>query len=160
MTEKLPSTSFIVSMAFLCGFGAAAAMITGLGMIVLVTVSDNAFAPLVQGVGIGATIVAFLALIAGLILVGLRRDNRVRWVRIAAVTGAVLIVYVLATAITSLFVTPGNGWLVALSGVFVFVSPATFVLVLATAVATWAFFGSLGWQARNGETRQYLAPGD
>ena len=33
-------------------------------------------------------------------------------------------------------------------------------IVVATVAATWAYFGSLRWQARNAETKQYLAPED
>lgn len=160
MTEKLPSTSYIVSMGFLYGVAAAAAFILGLGVVTVVTVSDNPFAPLTQGPAIAALIVAVLVLIAALIVVGLQRDNRLRWARIAAISGGVLLAYLVAYAIVSILTSGSDGFLVALSALFLFVSPATLVIVVATVVATWAYFGSLRWQARNSETKQYLPPGD
>ena len=160
MTEKLPPTSFIVGMAFLYGVAAAAVVIAGLGMVTVVTETDNAFAPLVQGAGVVALIVALASLIGALAVIGLRRDNRVRGVRIAAITAGVLIVYLLAYAITIVAVSHDDGFVVALTAVFVFASPATLVVVVATAAATWAYFGTLGWQARNADTRQYLGADD
>lgn len=160
MTEKLPATSYIVSMGFLYGVAAAAVLIMGLGLVTVVTVSDNPFSPLIQGPAIAALIVAMLVLIAALIVAGLRRDNRLRWARIAAITGGVLLAYLVAYAIVSILTSGSDGFLVALSALFLFVSPATLVIVVATVVATWAYFGSLRWQARNAETKQYLAPGD
>ena len=160
MTEKLPSTSFIVSMAFLYGVAAGAVVILGLGVVSLVTLSDNPFAPLAQGPAIAAAIVAMLILIGALIVAGLRRDNRLRWARIAGITGVVLLAYLVGYAIVSILTSGDDGFLVALSSLFLFVSPATLVIVIATVVATWAYFGSLRWQARNAETKQYLAPED
>jgi hypothetical protein len=160
MTEKLPSTSFIVSMAFLYGVAAAAVVILGLGVVTVVTLNDNPFAPLIQGPAIAAVIVAMLILIGGLIFVGLRRDNRLRWARIAGITGGVLIAYLVGYAIFSVLTSGGDGFLVALSALFLFVSPATLVILVATVVATSAYFASLRWQARNAETKQYLAPED
>lgn len=160
MTEKLPPTSFIVGMAFLYGVAATAVVIAGLGMVTVVTETDNAFAPLVQGAGVAALIVAFAAFIGALAVIGLRRDNGVSGVRIAAITAGVLIVYLLAYAITIVAVSHDDGFVVALTAVFVFASPATLVVVVATAAATWAYFGTLGWQARNADTRQYLGADD
>jgi len=160
MTEKLPSTSFIVSMAFLYGVAAGAVLILGLGVVSLVTLSDNPFDPLAQGPAITAVIVAVLVMIGALIVVGLRRDNRLRWTRIAAITGVVLIAYLVGYAVVSIITSGGDGFLVALSSLILFVSPPTLVICVAAVVATWAYFGSLRWQARNAETRQYLAPED
>ena len=160
MTEKLPSTSFIVSMALLCGVGAAAVVILGLGVVTVVTLDDNPFAPLIQGPAIAAVIVAMVVLMGALIVVGLRRDNRLRWARIAGITGGVVIAYLVGYAVVSVLTSGGDGFLVALSSVLLFVSPATLVICVAALVATWAYFGSLRWQARNAETKQYLAPGD
>jgi hypothetical protein len=160
MTEKLPSTSFIVSMAFLYGVAAGAVVILGLGVVSLVTLSDNPFAPLAQGPAIAAVIVAMLVLMGSLIFVGLRRDNRLRWARIAGITVVVLIAYLAGYAVVSVLTSGGDGLLVALSSLFLFVSPATLVTCVAAIVATWAYFASLRWQARNAETKQYLAPED
>jgi uncharacterized membrane protein (DUF106 family) len=90
--------------------------------------------------------------------VGLRRDNRLRWTRIAAITGVVLIAYLVGYAVVSIITSGGDGVLVALSSLILFVSPPTLVICVAAVVATWAYFGSLRWQARNAETKQYLAP--
>jgi hypothetical protein len=160
MTEKLPSTSFIVSMALLYGVASGAVVIMGLGVVSLVTLNDTRFAPLSQGPAIAAVIVALLVLMGALIVVGLRRDNRLRWARIAGITGVVLLAYLVGYAIVSILTSGDDGFLVALSSLFLFVSPATLVIVVATVVATWAYFGSVRWQARNAETRQYLAPED
>jgi hypothetical protein len=160
MTEKLPATSYIVSMGFLYGVAAAAALILGLGVVTVVTVSDNPFAPLIQGPAITALIVAMLVLIGALIVVGLQRDNRLKWARIAGITIGVLLAYLVAYAIVSILTSGSDGFLVALSALFLFVSPATLVIIVATVAATWAYFGSLRWQARNAETKQYLAPED
>jgi hypothetical protein len=160
MTEKLPSTSFIVSMALLYGVASGAVVIMGLGVVSLVTLNDTPFAPLSQGPAIAAVIVALLVLMGALIVVGLRRDNRLRWARIAGITGVVLLAYLVGYAIVSILTSGDDGFLVALSSLFLFVSPATLVIVVATVVATWAYFGSLRWQARNAETKQYLAPED
>jgi hypothetical protein len=160
MTEKLPSTSFIVSMAFLYGVAGGAVVILGLGVVSLATLSDNPFAPLIQDPAIAAVIVAMLVLMGALIVAGLRRDNRLRWARIAGITGVVLLAYLVGYAIVSILTSGDDGFLVALSSLFLFVSPATLVIVIATVVATWAYFGSLRWQARNAETKQYLAPED
>jgi hypothetical protein len=160
MTEKLPSTSFIVSMALLYGVASGAVVIMGLGVVSLVTLNDTPFAPLSQGPAIAAVIVALLVLMGALILVGLRRDNRLRWARIAGITGVVLLAYLVGYAIVSILTSGDDGFLVALSSLFLFVSPATLVIVVATVVATWAYFGSLRWQARNAENKQYLAPED
>jgi hypothetical protein len=160
MTEKLPSTSFIVSMAFLYGVAGGAVVILGLGVVSLATLSDNPFAPLIQGPAIAAVIVAMLVLMGALIVAGLRRDNRLRWGRIAAITGVVLVAYLVGYAVVSVLTSGGDGFLVALSSLFLFVSPATLVICVAAVVATWAYFASLRWQARNADTKQYLADGD
>jgi predicted membrane metal-binding protein len=126
----------------------------------LVTLSDNPFAPLIQGPAIAAVIVAMLVLMGALIVAGLRRDNRLRWGRIAAITGVVLIAYLVGYAVVSVLTSGGDGFLVALSSLFLFVSPATLIICVAAVVATWAYFASLRWQARNADTKQYLADGD
>nr|KGA07225.1 MAG: hypothetical protein GM42_1935 [actinobacterium acMicro-1] len=158
MTEKLPATSYIVSMGFLYGVAAAAVLIMGLGIVTVVAVNENPFEPLVQGPALTAAIIAMVLLIGALILAGLRRDNRLRWTRIAGITGGVLLAYFAGYVIVSILTSGSDGLLVALSALFLFVSPATLVIVVATVAATWAYFGSLRWQARNGETKQYLAP--
>jgi predicted membrane protein len=64
-------------------------------------------------------------LIGALIAVGLQRDNRLKWARIAAITGGVLLAYLVAYAIVSILTSGSDGFLVALSALFLFVSPAT-----------------------------------
>ena len=160
MTEKLPATSFIVGMAFLYGVAAAAVLIMGLGIVTVVTVNDNPFEPLVQVPALTAAIIAMVLLIGALILAGLRRDNRLRWTRIAGITGGVLLAYFAGYLIVSILTSGSDGLLVALSALFLFVSPATLVIVVATAAATWGYFGTLRWQVRNADTKQFLTPED
>jgi hypothetical protein len=126
----------------------------------LATLSDNPFAPLIQGPAIAAVIVAMLVLMGALIVAGLRRDNRLRWGRIAAITGVVLVAYLVGYAVVSVLTSGGDGFLVALSSLLLFVSPATLIICVAAVVATWAYFASLRWQARNADTKQYLSPED
>jgi hypothetical protein len=49
---------------------------------------------------------------------------------------------------------------VALSALFLFVSPATLVIAVATVAATWGYFGTLRWQVRNADTKQFASPDD
>jgi hypothetical protein len=95
-----------------------------------------------------------------LMALGLRRDNRLRWTRIVGITGGVLLVYFVAYAVVSILTSGSDGLSVALSALFVFVSPATLVILVATVVATWAYFGTLRWQARNADTKQFSSPDD
>ncbi len=160
MTEKLPATSFIIGMALLYGVAAAAVLIMGLGIVTVVAATDNPFAPLVQGPALTAAIIALLVLIVLLIVVGLRRDNRVRWTRIAGTSGLVVLAYLVAFVIVSILTSGSDGLLVALSALFLFVSPATLVIAVATVAATWGYFGTLRWQVRNADTKQFASPDD
>jgi len=160
MTEKLPATSFIVGMAFLYGVAGAAVLIMGLGLVTVVAETDNPFEPLVQGPALTAIAIAMVLLMVALMALGLRRDNRLRWTRIVGITGGVLLVYFVAYAVMSILTSGSDGFSVALSALFVFVSPATLVILVATVVATWAYFGTLRWQARNADTKQFSSPDD
>ena len=160
MTEKLPATSFIVGIALLYGVAAAAVLIMGLGVVTVVAANDDPFAPLVQGPALTAAIISMLVLMGTLVIVGLRRDNRLRWTRIAGITGGVLLAYFVAYVVVSILTSGSDGLLVALSALFLFVSPATLVIVVATAAATWGYFGTLRWQVRNADTRQFASPED
>jgi hypothetical protein len=147
-------------MAFLFGVAAAAVLIMGLGVVTVVSLNDNPFEPLVQGPALTASVIAMLVLIGVLIIAGLRRDNRLRWSRIAGITGGVLLAYFAGYVIVSILTSGSDGLLVALSALFLFVSPATLVFLVATVVATWAYFGTLRWQARNADTKQFSSPDD
>ena len=160
MTEKLPATSFIVGLALLYGVAAAAVLIMGLGIVTVVAANDDPFEPLVQGPALTAAIIAMVLLIGALILAGLRRDNRLRWTRVAGITAGVLLAYFGAYVVVSILTSGSDGLLVALSALFLFVSPATLVILVAAGAATWGYFGTLRWQARNADTRQYLTPED
>jgi hypothetical protein len=160
MTEKLPATSFIVGMALLYGVAGAAVLIMGLGLVTVVVANDNPFEPLVQGPALTASVIAMVVLVGALIVVGLRRDNRLRLTRIVGITGCVLLAYLVAYAVMSILTSGSDGLSVALSALFVLVSPATLVILVATAVATWGFFGTLRWQARNADTKQFSSPDD
>ena len=160
MTEKLPATSFIVGMALLYGVAAAAVLIMGLGIVTVVAANDNPFAPLVQGPALTAAIIALLVLIGVLIVVGLRRDNRLRWTRIAGTSGLVLLAYLVVYAIVSILTNGSDGLLVALSALFLFVSPATLMIAVATVAASWGYFGTLRWQVRNADIKQFASPED
>jgi hypothetical protein len=160
MAEKLPATSFIVGMAFLYGVAGAAVMIMGLGLVTVVAATDNPFDPLVQGPALTAIAIAMVVLVGALIFVGLRRDNRLKWARIAGITVGVLLVYLVAYAVVSILTSGSDGLLVALSALLVFVSPATLVMLVASVVTTWGYFGTLRWQARNADTQQFSSPDD
>ena len=156
MAEKIPPTGFIVGIAFLFGGAFAALVIMGLGLVTWLVDVDNPFAPLNQGAGVIASVCAGLVWILVTIAIGLRRDNRVRVIPILITAGWTYLAYLLAFGVAALALSHGNPWAVLVKSLVAVASPAAAVIVLSAAATSWAYIGTLQWQARNSETKQFL----
>jgi hypothetical protein len=156
MAEKIPPTGFIVGIAFLFGSAFAALVIMGLGLVTWLIDVDNPFAPLNQGAGAIASAFAGLVWILVTISIGMRRDNRVRLIPILITAGWTYLAYLVAFPVAELALSHGNPWAELFKSVVVVASPAAAVIVLSAAATSWAYIGTLQWQARNSETKQFL----
>jgi MFS family permease len=154
-SHEVPSTGFIVGTAFLFGAAFGALAIMGLGMLTAVLDSDNPFAPVNQGLGAIGVIVAGVAMTLSNLRHGLRRDNRMRPAPIIVSALLAVLGYLLGIVVGALL-SPGQSLAAVAQGVFALaVSPATLVVLASAAVATWAYIGTLRWQSRNAQTKQF-----
>jgi hypothetical protein len=150
-----PPTSYIVGTAFLFGAAFGALAIMGLGMLTAVLDSDNPFAPVNQGLGVIGLLVAGVAMTLANLRHGLRRDYRIRPALIIVSTLVALLGYLLGIVVGAV-VSSGQSLGAVAQGVFALaVSPATLVVLASGAVATWAYIGTLRWQSRNAQTKQF-----
>ena len=159
MSALRPATSYIVGTAFLFGVGFGALVILGLGAIAVALNSDDPVSPYLGALAPIALILAGFAFIGAVIRRGLRRDNRLRVWPVVEASLTTVIVYALAVIVTMVVFWR---WEPASSLAHIgqaLSSPASLVILLAAALSSWAYFGTLRWQARNAETRQF-APGE
>ena len=158
MTDKIPATAFIVGAAFLfaCGYGAL--VIMGLGGIAFALESDEPVSPYLQGYAPVALVLSALALLGVMLATGLRRDNRLRLWPIVYSTASALGAYLLGVVVVIVAVSP---WAGAISLAHIgqaIAAPASLVVAIAAAVSALAFLGTLRWQARNAQTKQFAHP--
>jgi amino acid transporter len=155
---NIPSAGFIVGTAFLFGAAFGALVIMGLGMLTAILDTDNPFLPVNQSLGAIGVVVAGIALTLVNMRHGLRRDNRMRPAPIIVSTIVAVLGYLIGIVLGAL-VSEAQSLAAVAQGAFALaVSPATLVVLVAAAVASWAFLGTLRWQARNAETKQYAPP--
>jgi hypothetical protein len=160
VTEKIPATGFVVGTAFLFGAGYAALVLLGLGAIAVTANTDNPVPAVAGGLAPVALVISGLAATVGMITHGLRRDNRIRLVPVLVVAAFTLAAYMAALA---LILLTGGDWDAQAYGprlVTAVLAPASIVVLVSAAAAAWAYVGTLRWQARNAETKQFGHPED
>ena len=158
MTDKIPATAFIVGAAFLFAAAFGAVAIMGLGMLAVVLDTDNPFAPLVQAAGVFALIGAALVWVLVSIRQGLRRDNRVRWTPVLVGAASALVAFSVIYAVFALIFDAAAGPEALAHLANVPSAPATWLVAIAAALASLSYIGTLRWQARNAETKQFAPP--
>jgi hypothetical protein len=157
MSERPVPKSFIVAVAFVFAVGFAALVLLGAGITSVLTNADEplTFGDNLPGFGIPLTVIAALCFALAAIRAGLRFRNRVRW---GAVLGIALTTWVcgfIAEAIATLaFNRFGVGDLVFAILAFIF-QPPGWIIFGSALLAGWAYLGTLGWQQRNGSTKQF-----
>ncbi len=158
MTDKIPATSFIVGAAFLFGAAFGALAIMGLGMLAVILDTDNPFAPLVQTAGVPALVGAALVWVLVSIRQGLRRDNRVRWTPVFVGAASSLLAFALIYVVLGLIFDAADGAATLTHLADLASAPATWLVVIAAALASLSYVGTLRWQARNAQTKQFAPP--
>ena len=160
MNALRPATGYIVATAFLFGAGYGAIVILGLGAIAVAINSDDPVSPFLGSLAPIALIFSALAFIGLAMRRGIRRDNRLRVMPILVLGIQTVAVYAVAVvAVILLFRRwdPISSWAQIAQAI---VSPASGVVLIAGMLSAWAYFGTLRWQARNAETKQFAHPED
>lgn len=160
MNDLRPPTGYIVGTAFLFGVGFAALVILGLGAIAVMGDTDSPVSPVLDGLAPIPLVISGLVCVAALVRHGLKRDNRLRWMPVLSTSVVTVLGYAISVALVILVFQrwePATSWLHIGQAV---VAPATVVVFVAAATSAWAYFGTLRWQARNAETKQFAHPED
>lgn len=160
MSALRPATGYIVGTAFLFGAGYGAIVILGLGIVAVSINSDDPVSPFLGALAPIALVLSALAFIAVAMRRGLRRDNRLRAAPILLTALVTLLVYLGGVVAVMLLL---RRWDPATAGEQIaqtVIAPASSVVLIAGAISAWAYFGTLRWQARNAETRQFAHPED
>ena len=160
MNDKIPATGFVVGTAFLFAAAFGAVAIMGLGMLAVLLDSDNPFAPLIQGAGVAALIATAAIWVLVSIRQGLRRDNRVRWAPILVGAASGLVGFAVFYAVFALIFDAAGAQSTIASLVNLLRAPATWLVTVAAGIASLSHVGTLRWQARNAQTKQFAQPED
>jgi peptidoglycan/LPS O-acetylase OafA/YrhL len=155
-----PATGYIVSTAFLFGAGYGALVIMGLGVIAVALNSDDPVSPFIGALAPIALILSGLTFIGSVMRRGFRRDNRLRWSPILLIALLTLAAYLVGVILVMVLFRRWNPASALTEIGQAVISPASTVVVLAAALSAWAYFGTLRWQARNAESRQFAHPQD
>jgi len=144
-------------MAFIFAVGFAALVLLGAGITAVLTNADEplTFADNLPGFGPILTVIAALAMAIASIRAGLGFRGRVRFgsiVGIALTTWACgFIAEAVATLIYNKF---GGADLIFAVLAFVF-QPPGWIIFASALLAGWAYLGTLRWQDRNADTKQF-----
>ena len=160
MSALRPPTGYIVGTAFLFCAGYAALVILGLGAIAVMFNTDSPVSPVLGGLAPIPLVVSGLVLVSATVRHGLKRDNRLRVAPIARATVLTVAGYAVSVALVIVLFRhwePATSWLDIVQAI---VTPAAVVVIAAAAISAWAYFGTLRWQARNAETKQFAHPED
>jgi uncharacterized membrane protein YoaK (UPF0700 family) len=158
MKSGTPPTGFIIGTAFLFGAAFGALVLMGAGMLTAILDNDNPFAPVEQGLGAIGAATAALVLTLFNMLRALRRDNRMRFAPIIVSAVVAVLAYILGIMLGAL-VSQTHTLAAVAQGIFALaISPATLVVLASAALATWSYIGTLRWQSRNAQTKQFAPP--
>ena len=151
------SRSFITAMAFLCGAGFVALVLLGSGIASTLMNTDDPFSFGVYSTGVGPIVTALTLPCFSLAAwrAGRAFTGRIRFwslIGIAVTTFFAGLVIQIIVVILLSSQTAGS-WVFAV--VAFVIQPPGLIVASAAFIAGWAYLGTLRWQMRNAETKQF-----
>ena len=157
---------FVIATAFLFAGGYASLVLLGSGISSVLSGKDDPFSfgqLALPGWGVVLTVATAIFFALAAARAGMSSNGRVRILSILGITLTTWFSGLVFEVITGLIYAGRDPLAAAIAGVFGYFSSQDevgLIIFAAAAIAGWAYLGTLRWQARNAETRQFAHPED